>query len=177
MNKVRNLGLGAAALLLCAGLAPALADSAPPQPVSLAVFDFELEDTSAGAPAKNVTPADAAIMQKVSDKARGLFAQSGRYRLVDTRKAQAEPARRHALRDCGGCEAGIARGLGAEQALLGVVTRVEQASYAVDIRISDAGSGKLVKEERAVFLGSADEWPSGVSTLVRHRILADDYPP
>jgi hypothetical protein len=166
---------GFTGLLLFTASAAAFADGGQ-APVKLAVFDFELQDVSAAAKPVE-TPADAAILQKLSDKARDIIARSGRYSLVDTRGADADPVRRHDLRDCDGCEAAIAQKLGAQQALLGVVTRVEQASYAVDIRITDAASGKLLKEERAVFLGAADEWGSGVSTLLRHRVLSDDYPP
>jgi hypothetical protein len=172
----------AASLLLLSALptlfTPVLAEGGQGQPpVKLAVFDFELEDTSASGAAAGPTPADTASMQAVSDKARALLAQSGRYSLVDTRNANADPARQHVLRNCNGCEAAIARQLGAEQALLGVVTRVGQIDYAVDLHITDARTGKLLRQERSVFLGADYAWSSGVSSLLRHRVLSEDYPP
>lgn len=169
----------AAALLgawLLAWAAPVPADPAP-APVKLAVFDFELEDISASAASAGESPADAKILQAVSEQARQVLAQSGRYSLVDTGPAEAAAAKAHALHGCDGCEAGIARSLGAAQALLGVITRVEKSSYAVRIQISDAQTGKILDQQSAVFLGGDDGWASGAASLIRHRVLSGDYPP
>ena len=58
-------------------------------------------------------------MQAVTAAARRILAQSGRYRIVDTSGAEAEVVKDKPLRNCNGCEAGIALKLGAEGPLLG----------------------------------------------------------
>ncbi len=99
------------------------AENSPP--VKIAVFDFELEDVSAaGALSTGETAGDLARMQTVTDEARRVLAQSGRYRLIDTGGVDAEPVKERSLRSCNGCDAGIALKLGAERSLIGVVTRV-----------------------------------------------------
>lgn len=172
---VRSGGL----LLLCALMAPAFADTGKeqPAPVKLAVFDFELNDVSAGASKASEKPADIALLKAVSEKARQVMVQSGRYSLVDTGGADSEQVKGRSLKTCDGCEAAIALKLGAEQSLLGVVTRVEMSSYAVQVQIRDARTGKLVNQQSAVFLGSDDGWSNGAASLLRHRVLSNDYPP
>ena len=81
-------------------------------------------------------------MQKVSSEARGLLVQSGRYTLVDVSKSDAKPVIEKTLRECDGCEAGIALQLGADQAMIGVVRRATMTDYYVFIQISDCRTGK-----------------------------------
>jgi NAD(P)-dependent dehydrogenase (short-subunit alcohol dehydrogenase family) len=57
------------------------AGGARPAPIRLAVFDFELEDASAGA--SLTSAADAAQLGMVTAEVRRLIGQSGRFRLVD----------------------------------------------------------------------------------------------
>ena len=169
--------LGAAALALGAALPrPGTAADPAPQPPTLAVFDFELDDVSAGASPAGPAAADLATLKAVSERARQTLAQSGRYRLIDTSGADDAPLRAHALRSCNGCEAAIAARLGAAQSLLGIITRVEKTQYAVSIRIRDAASGSLVDQQSALLLGSDDGWASGAASVLRHRVLDRDYP-
>ena len=148
-----------------------------PAPVKLAVFDFELDDVSAGASNAGEKPSGIALLKAVSEKARQVMVQSGRYSLVDVGGADAEQVKGRSLKNCEGCEAAIALQLGAEQSLLGVVTRVEMSSYAVRVQLRDARTGKLVNQQSAVFLGSDDGWSNGAASLLRHRVLSNDYPP
>jgi hypothetical protein len=76
------------------------------------------------------------------------------------------------LRNCEGCEAGIALQLGAEQSLIGVVRRVTQTDYYVVIQIRDARTGKLLDQQEANFAGAEDGWSSGVRMLIKHQVLA-----
>ena len=164
-------------ILLLGVLCAAAADTPPARPpVKIAVFDFELEDVSTSAAPAGASDADLARLRAVSERVRQTLGQSGRYVLVDTAAADAAAVKSRALRSCGGCEAGIARGLGAEQALLGVVTRVEKTSYMVRVQISDANSGKILDQQSAAFLGGDEGWASGAASLIRHRVLSADYP-
>ncbi len=142
-----------------------------PQPVPIAVFAFELEDASPAAALMGKTTSSAASMEKVSSEARRMFAQSGRYNLIDVSRSDAKPLTEKSLRNCDGCEAGIALKLGAEQSLLGVVTRVTQTDYYVMIIIRDARSGKILDQQEANFAGGDDGWASGVRMLIKHQVL------
>jgi hypothetical protein len=118
---------------------------APPRPavVNLAVFDFELEDATPAAALLGQTAGNEAAMEKVSGEARRMLAQSGRYNLIDVSTIDAKPVREKALRNCEGCEAGYALQVGAEQALVGVVRRITQTDYYVQVQISDAGPARF----------------------------------
>jgi hypothetical protein len=148
-------------------------DPPPPRPqvVKLAVFDFELEDVTPAASLLGQTTSDEAIMEKVSGEARRMLAESGRFILVDVSKIDAEPVKAKSLRNCDGCEAGIALQAGAEQSLVGVVRRVTQTDYYVLIQISDAQTGKVLNQQDANFAGGPDGWASGVRMLLKHQVL------
>ena len=98
-RRGRALSFSSGALLFRASLLPAFAaraDNSPP--LKLALFDFELEDFSAGGSLLAGNPADSEKLQRVTDEARRLIAESGRYSLVDVSSADAEPVKAHALR-------------------------------------------------------------------------------
>ncbi len=165
---IRVLGL----LALAGAYAPApAADAHKSAPIQIAVFPFELQDASPSAALLHKSTTDAAVMQKVTDAARRELAQSGRYNLVDVSHADAGPLRDGLLRNCEGCEAAIARQLGAAQSLIGVVTKVTQTDYYITISIRDARTGKVIDQQEANFAGSEEGWSSGVRMLIRHQVL------
>jgi len=143
-------------------------------PVKIAVFEFELEDVSAaGASSKLESVADVTRMKAVTAEAGRVLAASGKYSLVDTAEVSAEAAKDGILRNCNGCDAGIALQLGAERSLIGVVTRVAQTEYYVSLQMTDTKTGKVVNQQTAFFTGADDAWASGVRLLIKHGILAD----
>jgi hypothetical protein len=164
--KSRSIGV----LLLACTTAPA-ENAVNLHPIKMAIFDFELEDVSPASSYLGGTTSSAASMEKVSSEARRLLAQSGRYSLLDVSKADAQPVTGRSLRHCDGCEAGIALQLGAEQSLIGVVTRATQTDYYIQIQIRDARNGKLLDQQEANFAGSDEGWASGVRMLIKHQIL------
>jgi hypothetical protein len=149
-------------------------DAPPPRPslVNLAVFDFELEDATPAATLVGQSTNTETVLEQVSSEARRMLMESGRYRLVDVSKTNAEPVRPKGLRNCEGCEAGIAMRAGADQALLGVVKRITQTDYYVVIQITDARTGKVLDQQAANFAGGPDGWASGVRMLLKHQVLA-----
>jgi hypothetical protein len=147
-------------------------DAGNSPPVKIAVFDFELEDVSAGASLPAETAADSSRLKVVTSEARRVLAQSGRYALVDVSKVTAEPVTEKSLRTCNGCDAGIALQLGAEQSFVGVLRRVSRTEYAVMLQISDSRTGKVLNQQEAAFLGGDEGWASGVASLLKHRVLA-----
>jgi hypothetical protein len=147
------------------------AEGVPAPQVKIAVFDFELEDLSPSATLLNKTANRTAIMDRVSSTAREELAESGRYSVIDASKADAQAVASKSLRNCDGCEAAIARKLGADQSLIGIVRSVTQTDYYVAIQIRDARTGKLINQQEANFAGGEEGWPSGVGMLIKHQIL------
>jgi hypothetical protein len=161
-------------LAACVALLPSLDRAADPAPVKLVVFDFELDDESAaGAAAKTDKAHDEARMQAVTAEARRFLTASGRFALIDIQGAAAEAVKSQALRTCGGCDASIARDLGADQSLLGLVTRVANTEYYASVQLTDARTGKVLRQQSAFFIGSDEAWTSGVRMLLEHEILTD----
>jgi len=168
-SAIRSIGI----LLLMVAAMPALAaHAASSPPVKIAVFDFELEDVSPAASATGATASYSTRMQAVTAAARRVVAELGRYSLVDINGVDAEPVRQRSLRNCSGCDAGIALKLGAEQSLVGVVTRVTNTDYYVSVRITDTSTGEIINQQTAFFTGADDAWASGVAFLIRHGVLA-----
>jgi hypothetical protein len=148
-------------------------DPPPPRPavVKLAVFDFELEDATPAAVLLGRTGGNDAVMEKISVDARQMLENSGRYLLVDVSDANAQPVKEKALRNCEGCEAGIALKAGAEQALVGVIRRITQTDYYIQVQFTDARTGKVLNQQSANFAGGPDGWSSGVRMLLKHQVL------
>jgi hypothetical protein len=145
--------------------------------VNLAVFDFELEDATPAAALLGQTSSSEAAMEKVSGEARRMLGESGRYNLIDVSRIDAKPVREKALRNCEGCESGYALQVGAEQALIGVVRRITQTDYYVQVQISDARTGRVLNQQSANFAGGPDGWASGIRMLLRHQVLVSEDQP
>jgi hypothetical protein len=148
-----------------------MAALATPAPIALAVFDFELEDTTAASVGASAT-SDASYLAEVTGSVREALGQSGRYRLVDVGSAAGEAARAHALRDCDGCEAAIAQKLGADQSLIGVVRRVSRTEYTLGFQVRDARTGAVVSRgDSGLRLGADYSWKRGAVRLVSDRLI------
>ena len=126
-----------------------------PAPIALAVFEFELEDVTAASPGASAA-SDASHLAEVTGAVREALGQSGRYRIVDVGR-EAAPA--GGLHDCGGCEAAMAKKLGADQSLIGVVRRVSRTEYTLGFQLRDAGTGAvLARGDSGLRLGAVDSW-------------------
>src|SRR5690348_3637418 len=151
---------------------PMVAVVAAPAPVNIAVFDFELEDTSA---ATSEIASDASELANASAAIRQLLAQSGRYRVVAT--ANAEAAKTHNLHDCGGCDAAIALKLGADQSLVGVIRRISRTEYTFRFQLRDARSGNLIAAaDSGLRMGANYSWSKGAARLISDRLLEPPSP-
>jgi len=159
------------ALILVLAAAGA-AETAAPSPVKMAVFPFELEDFSAAAAYVPPDDIDREQLRLSTEEARRLIAASGRYQLVDVSAVNDEVARAGKLRDCAGCEARIAAGLGADQSMVGIVTRITRMEYAVTYKIRDARSGALVEVKQTdLRMGANVAWSRGARWLIENRLL------
>jgi curli biogenesis system outer membrane secretion channel CsgG len=149
---------------------------APQPPITIAVFDFELDDLTPASSYLHQSTSSVAALEKVTDSARRALTRSGRYRVVPATNAPSTSQHPIPLRDCDGCEAAMALKLGAQQSLIGVVRRATQTDYYIAIEIRDARTGKLVDEQSANFAGGEEGWASGVRILLDHQVLYPDQP-
>ncbi|HEY5817517.1 MAG TPA: DUF2380 domain-containing protein [Mesorhizobium sp.] len=172
-NGKRRWASASAVFLLSQIVAgPAFAEDAA-APVKIAVFGFELEDKSAGAGIIAQDERDTRYLAESTAEAKKLLAASG-YTVIDATSADLGSAKQFGLRNCGSCEAEIARKLGAEQALLGVVTRVNRTEFTLLMRITDAADGKVVSQGFTdLRMGANYAWPRGVKWLMDRKAPAD----
>jgi hypothetical protein len=90
----------------------------------LAVFDFELDDFTAGGPIAGESPAETARLKLVTGRVRQLLGETARYQLVDTSASEAENVKKHWLRNCNGCDADAALALGADLSFVGMFRKI-----------------------------------------------------
>jgi hypothetical protein len=90
---------------------------------SVAVFDFELIDTSLEGAIRGVRPDEQERLDRVSDQLRQLLRDSGRFSLVDITPV-AHEAQASNLKACGGCDGRLAQRIGAELAITGTVQKI-----------------------------------------------------
>lgn len=160
-----------AASLFCAALL-ATPQARAAAPVKLALFEFELEDYSAGATTP-IAPADAKLMASLTSEIGALLTQSGRYSLVDVAGANADAARTHMLHACDGCDAPIALELGAAQSFVGVVKRISRMEYTVRFQLRDAKTGAVLSDaDSGLRMGADYSWDRGAIQLVKKKLLA-----
>jgi hypothetical protein len=178
---MRRISFILAPIVVLAGFSAAnAAEPSAPSPVKLAVFPFEMEDFSAAAAYVPPDEVDREQLQLSTEEARRLIAASGRYQLVDVSAVSDQTAKAGKLRNCDGCEAKIAAGVGADQSMIGIVTRISRMEYAVIYKVRDARSGALVAAEQTdLRMGANVAWSRGVRWLIQNRLLerAQQKPP
>ncbi len=168
----RRLLAVAVSALAWGGAPLAFAAGGDPSPIKLAVFNFELDDFSAGAGIAGNAAADLEHLDQATSEARRLLAESGRYSLVDVAGAQGDSVRERGLRQCNGCEAALAQRLGADQSFVGVVTRVSRTEFTVRFQILDARTGAVVANKATDLRMGADyAWSRGAASLIKNGLL------
>ncbi len=156
------------ALAFCAGLGRA----EDAKPIKLAVFDLELDDFSAGGPLAGESAEETARLRRVTALAREQLAKSGLFELVDTSASSDENLRAHWLRKCNGCEADIARALGADMSFLGFFRKISVMEQNLEFRIRDARTGELMNVSQTDYRGETDEsWSRAIVWLIRHGLV------
>ncbi|MCA1443598.1 DUF2380 domain-containing protein [Ensifer sp. IC4062] len=166
--RIRTLTVLAALLV---GTCP-LAHGQQTKPMSIEVFPFELEDKSAGAGIIPPDDYDRRYLSESAQVAKDMLSNSGRFSVIDAPAGNEQAAEPHGLRNCGGCEASIAKAHGASLALLGVVTRVNRTEHTMFIRILDAETGELVSTGFTnLRMGANHAWPRSAKWLMTNRIL------
>jgi hypothetical protein len=158
----------AAASILLATRPCAAAEAAV---IKIAVFEFELIDRSAGGGIIAQDAIDTENLRKSTEEARRLLAASGRYGIVDTGSVAAELVSAGGLQHCNGCDGPLARSLGADQSMIGLVTRVNRTEYTLQVVVRDAETGAILSNHfTGLRMGANYAWPRGVR-WVMERIL------
>lgn len=147
------------------------APQAAGSPIKLAVFPFELEDLSAGAAVTQGSAEDASQLARVTAEVRQRINASSRFRLVDTDPV--EHTQPQNLHRCGGCEAPLALRLGADESLVGVVSRISRTEYQVTYTLRDAHTGAVLSVRQTDLRMGADySWYRGADWLIETSLLS-----
>jgi len=157
-------------LLMLVLAAPARADLP-----GIAVFDFELVDTSLEGEVNGPRTDERDRLMRVGDQLRKELAESGKFRLLDIAPVNAA-AHGSNLQACGGCDVKYAQQLGADLEITGVVQKVSNLILNINIYLRDVHTGRLIAAMSADMRGNTDEsWSRTLAYLVRNRLLAPNY--
>lgn len=156
-----------AAFVVFAAGAPAAASAAKP----VAVFDFELIDTSLEGSMNGPRADEQRRLVEVGDVLRRRLAEDGCFRVVDIGPVSAKAHAVH-LQGCGGCDADLAAKVGGRLAITGTVQKVSNLILNMNIYVRDVASGRVVATMSADMRGNTDEsWSRTVEWLLRNRLL------
>jgi hypothetical protein len=165
---MRNLSRLVALIILASP--PAYAE-----PAKIAVFDFELVDTSLQGEVDGPRADEQRRLREAGDQLRKALAESGKFVVLDIAPVLAA-AHASNLQACGGCDVKYAQQLGADLAITGVVQKVSNLILSMNIYLRDTNTGRLVTAMSADFRGNTDEsWSRTTSYLLRNRLLAPNY--
>ena len=142
---------------------------------SVAVFDFELIDTSLEGETNGLRADEQTRLIRLSDQLRQRLRESGRFTLLDVTPVAGD-AQASNLQACGGCDTRLAKRIGAELAITGTVQKVSNLILNMNIYVRDASSGATIVAMSADMRGNTDEtWSRTLDWLVRNRLLAPGY--
>jgi hypothetical protein len=151
------------------GMLLASAHAAEPK---VAVFDFELVDTSLEGATYGPRADQQARLAQITDQLRDQLAKSGRVTVVDVTPVAAQ-ARAANLRNCGVCDAQFASQIGADFALIGWVQKVSNLILNMNIVVRDVKTGRVISVKSVDMRGNTDEtWSRAMDWLIRYDLLA-----
>ncbi len=156
--------------ILCLLACRALVTPAAADPAKVAVFDFELINTS---PAPS-TPEELARLHQMDDQLHEGLSAPGRYEVVGTQSVKDRLARVSSIKGCNGCERDLAQQLGAQYAAYGWVQKVSNLILNVNLVIEDAATGKIIKADSVDIRSNTDDsWKRGLRYLLNERLFRD----
>ena len=160
----------AVTLLLLSG---AVAQAA--EPPKLAVFDFEMIDTSLQGEVYGKRSDEQERLKRTGDQLRRELGESGKFQILDVAPVNVA-AHQNNLQACGGCDAKLARQLGVDLYITGTVQKVSNLILNVNVYLHDAETGRLITAASADMRGNTDEsWSRATHYLVKERLLAPNY--
>src|ERR1700742_3143037 len=157
-------------VLVLAAVGTVASQAAAKQPV--AVFDFELIDTSLDGEKNGPRADEQQRIQLISNALRSRLGEDDKFQVVDIGPVTAKAHAVH-LQECGGCDADLAAKVGGKLSITGTVQKVSNLILNMSIYVRDVASGRVVAAMNADMRGNTDEsWSRTVDWLVRNRLLA-----
>jgi hypothetical protein len=145
------------------------------EPAKLAVFGFELIDSSIQGEVEGQNDDDLRRLMMIEEDLKRQLTESGSYVLVDIEPAAESIEAAGYLHGCNGCEAKIAAGLGADQVLIGWVQKASNLILNLNVGIRDTGSREKIFAASVDIRGNTDEsWRHGIRYLVKRRLFGDN---
>jgi hypothetical protein len=145
------------------------------EPPKLAVFDFEMLDTSLQGEVYGKRNDEQERLMRAGDQLRRELGESGKFQIVDIAPVNAA-AHQNNLQACGGCDFKLAQQTGADLYITGVVQKVSNLILNINVYLHDAQTGRLVTAASVDMRGNTDEsWSRATHYLVRERLLAPNY--
>lgn len=139
-------------------------------PVDVAVFDFELIDSSLEGEMMGENPDETRRTAALGAQLRQAFSEADGFDLADIAPV-AEEASRRSLQRCGGCDVTLAGQVGADLAVTGTVQKVSNLILNINIYIRDVETGETLQAMTADIRGNTDEsWQRGMDWLIRNRL-------
>jgi hypothetical protein len=163
--------LGALALLSLLSLTPLRAAELP----RLAVFDFEMIDTSLQGEVYGSRADERDRLLKAGEQLRRELGESGKFQIVDISPVNGV-AHQSNLQVCGGCDVKLAQQINADLEITGVVQKVSNLILNINVYLRDVRTGRLLTVASADMRGNTDEsWSRATRYLIRERLLAPNY--
>jgi hypothetical protein len=153
------------AVLLISALLFVMTGAAYARVLRAAIFDFSLDDTSLQAQMSGLSAGDLLRLKHLNGQLRTLLTASGRYQPVDMAPVEAE-ARASNLDACGGCAITMARKVGAQVAVTGLVQKVSNLILNINVTVTDVATGEVLEAQSVDIRGDTDEsWTRGLNFL------------
>jgi hypothetical protein len=144
------------------------------EPPKLAVFDFEMIDSSLQGEVYGKRSDEQDRLTRVGDQLRRELGESGKFQILDISSVNAA-AHQSNLQACGGCDVELAQQLGADLYITGVVQKVSNLILNVNVYLHDK-NGRLVTGASVDMRGNTEEsWSRATHYLVVERLLAPNY--
>lgn len=164
MSKTLRIAVAVATLLALSGPA------ASAEPTSVAVFDFELIDTSLEGEMRGENDAETLRLDALGSQLREAIGKADGFVLVDIAPVREEALARN-LQRCGGCDRQLAERVGADWSVTGTVQKVSNLILNINVYVRDVDSGELIQAMSADIRGNTDQsWYRGLSWLIRNRL-------
>ena len=145
-------------------------------PAKTAIFDLELLDMSqeaSGGPRSDETQR----LALATEELRKLLKDSSQIEIIDTGPQSDAVRAKGPLFKCNGCEEDMAKALGADLAVSGMIQKTSNLILRFVVTIKDVKSGKPIRAGQVDIRGNTDEtWLRGVRWLVKNRLLAEPLP-